>query len=112
MPRRSPRDSSVKKTHAPVRVSHYQPCPGSATPWRGRISFLRSSFPGSSALRASTPGLKAGDPSGASPLRDRQDGLHSDRDYHFLAVELKCVSLLQSADHIRSYYFYSELCDR
>ena len=29
-------------------------------------------FPGSSALRASTPGLKSDDPSGASPLRDRQ----------------------------------------
>ena len=28
-------------------------------------------FPGSSALRASTTGLKAGDPSGAPPLRDR-----------------------------------------
>ena len=29
-------------------------------------------FPGSSALRASTPGLKSDDPSGALPLRDRQ----------------------------------------
>ena len=29
-------------------------------------------LPGSSALRASTPGLKSDDPSGASPLRDRQ----------------------------------------
>ena len=28
-------------------------------------------FPGSSALRASTPGLKDDDPSGATPLRDR-----------------------------------------
>ncbi len=43
-----------------------------ALTWRGRISFPRSSFPGSSALRASTPGLKSDDPSGASPLRDRQ----------------------------------------
>ena len=31
-------------------------------------------FPGSSALRASTPGLKDDDPSGATPLRDRQAG--------------------------------------
>ena len=38
----------------------------------GSISFPASSFPGSSALRASTPGLKSDDPSGASPLRDRQ----------------------------------------
>ena len=32
---------------------------------------MRHRFPGSSALRASTPGLKSDDPSGASPLRDR-----------------------------------------
>lgn len=32
---------------------------------------MRRRFPGSSALRASTPGLKSDDPSGASPLRDR-----------------------------------------
>ena len=32
---------------------------------------MRLRFPGSSALRASTPGLKSDDPSGASPLRDR-----------------------------------------
>lgn len=31
-------------------------------------------------------------PSGASPLRDRQAGLRSDRDYHFFAVKLKCVT--------------------
>ena len=36
-------------------------------------------FPGSSALRASTPGLKDDDPSGAPPLRDRQAALHPDR---------------------------------
>ena len=36
------------------------------------ISLPRSSFPQSSALRASTCGLKSDDPSGASPLRDRQ----------------------------------------
>ena len=35
-------------------------------------------FPGSSALRASTPGLKSDDPSGASPLRDRQAGTSGD----------------------------------
>ena len=64
----------------------------SATPWRGRISFPRSSFPGSSALRASTPGLRSDDPSGASPLRDRQVGLHSDRDCRFFEVELKRIS--------------------
>ena len=33
---------------------------------------MRRGFPGSSALRASTPSLKSDDPSGASPLRDRQ----------------------------------------
>ena len=44
----------------------------SATPWRGRISLSGSSFPRSSALRASTRGLNSEDPSGASPLRDRQ----------------------------------------
>ena len=43
----------------------------SATPWRGRISFLHP-LPRSSALRASTCGLKNDDPSGAAPLRDRQ----------------------------------------
>jgi|GEM_PF-3253207 len=32
---------------------------------------MRRRFPGSSALRASTPGLKSDDPFGASPLRDR-----------------------------------------
>ena len=36
--------------------------------------------------------LKADDPSGGPPLRDRQSGLHSDRDCHFFAVELKCVT--------------------
>ena len=36
--------------------------------------------------------LKSDDPSGASPLRDRQAGLHSERDYHFFAVRLKCVT--------------------
>ena len=44
----------------------------SATPWRGRISLSWSSFPRSSALRASTRGLNSEDPSGASPQRDRQ----------------------------------------
>ena len=38
----------------------------------GSYTLYASRFPGSSALRASTPGLKSGDPSGASPLRDRQ----------------------------------------
>ena len=33
---------------------------------------MRRPFPGSSALRASTCGLKNDDPSGAAPLRDRQ----------------------------------------
>ena len=33
---------------------------------------MRRRFPGSSALSASTPGLKSDDPSGASSLRDRQ----------------------------------------
>ena len=46
----------------------------SATPWRGRIPYMRHRFPGTSALRASTPGLKADDPYGATPLRDRQAG--------------------------------------
>lgn len=40
-------------------------------------------------------------PSGASPLQDRHavasgraqsTGLHSDRDYHFFALKLKCVT--------------------
>ena len=44
----------------------------SATPWRGRISLSGSSFPRSSALRASTRVLNCDDPSGASPMRDRQ----------------------------------------
>ncbi len=93
MPRRRPRDSSVgKKTPRPRQGVALSSLPGECDTLRGRISFLKSSFPGSSALRALTPGLKAGDPSGASPLRDLQDGLHSDRDYHFFAVELKCVS--------------------
>ena len=34
--------------------------------------------PGSSALRASTAGLKSDDPSGVSPLRDRQAGVSGD----------------------------------
>ena len=81
-----------KKKPRPRQGVALSSLPGECDTLRGRISFLKSSFPGSSALRALTPGLKAGDPSGASPLRDLQDGLHSDRDYHFFAVELKCVS--------------------
>ena len=45
---------------------------------RGRISLPGSSFSGSSALRASTAGLKSDDPSEASPLRDRQTGTSGD----------------------------------
>ena len=45
---------------------------------RGRISLPGSSFSGSSALRASTAGLKSDDPSEASPLRDRQAGTSGD----------------------------------
>ena len=36
-------------------------------------------------------------PTGLRPLRDRQYGLHSGRDYHFFAVELKCVTLTERA---------------
>ena len=50
-------------------------------------------FPESSALRASTSGLKSGDPSGASPLRDRQSVWHPDRGAFFSVVMLKCVTL-------------------
>ena len=41
-------------------------------PLAGSYIFTRVFFPGASALRASTPGLKSDDPSRASPLRDRQ----------------------------------------
>ena len=50
----------------------------SATPWRGRISLPGSSFPRSSALRASTRGLRNGHPCrGASfpTLHDELDDL-------------------------------------
>ena len=52
--------------------------------------------PGSSALRASTPGLKADDPSGAPPLRDRQAGALGEEspatDLLCIAVKIKCVT--------------------
>ena len=43
-------------------------------PARGRDGRDPPGYPGSSALRASTPGLKAVDPSRAPPLRDLQPG--------------------------------------
>ena len=71
---RSPEDPWIR------RSKRSRPCQGvalsaysfSAAPWRGRISLSGSSFPGFSALRASTAGLKSDDPSGDLPLRDRQ----------------------------------------
>ena len=58
---------------------------------------MRRRFPGSSALRASTPGLKSDDPSGASPLRDRQTGALGEEsraaDLLRIDVMLKCVIL-------------------
>ncbi len=62
---------------------------------------MRRRSPGSSALRASTPGLKSDDPAGAKPRRDRHavaaglgsvDRIAQDRDYHFFALRLKCVT--------------------
>ena len=100
---RGPEDPWIRhrKRHCdPARVSHWlHDSLISATPWRGRISFLHP-LPRSSALRASTRGLWSDDPSGALPLRDLQAGAsgegwsmrwHSSIDYHFLAVKLKCI---------------------
>ena len=68
---RSPEDPWIRhrKRHCdPARVSHWlHDSLISATPWRGRISFLHP-LPRSSALRASTRGLWSDDPSGALPL--------------------------------------------
>ena len=101
---RSPEDPWIRRCkrlrpRQGVALSAYS---SSATPWRGRISLSGSSFPGFSALRASTPGLKSDDPSGALPLRDRQavaagrgsvDRIaQRHRDYHFFALKLKCVT--------------------
>ena len=73
-PRRRPRDSSAgRNPHDPARVSHLPSLPGECDTLSGSyLIMMINRFPGSSALRASTPGLKSGDPSGASPLRDRQ----------------------------------------
>ena len=61
---------------------------------------MRRRSPGSSALRASTPGLNSDDPSGASPLRDRHAvaaGLGSvDR-----IAQLQGLSLLRFEAQIR-----------
>ena len=114
--RRSPEDLWIRRSkrlrpRQGVALSAYS---SSATPWRGLISLSGSSFPGSSALRASTPGLKSDDPSGALPLRDRQavaGGRGSvdriaqrHRDYHFFALKLTCVT----PDHRRRWRF----CER
>ena len=73
MPRRRPRDRSAgKNPRDPARVSHWQAATQAVRHPSGVVYLSGSSFPGSSALRASTPGLKSDDPSGASPLRDRQ----------------------------------------
>ena len=46
-PRRRPRDRSVGKNPLdPARVSHYQACPWSATPYRGRIYYDDRPLPG------------------------------------------------------------------
>ena len=71
----------------------------------GVENLSRLPLPRSSALRASTRGLKNDDPYGAPPLRDRQAEhqkrdqsmeKHGDRGYHFLAVKLKCVTPAES----------------
>ena len=62
---------------------------------------MRHRFPGSSALRASTPGLKSDDPSGASPLRDRHavapglgsvDRIAQRQGLSLLCFKAKCVT--------------------
>ena len=91
------RGPGIASNRDPARVSHRLPDSLiSATPWRGRISFPSSSFPESSGLRPSTSGLKTGDPSGASPLRDRQAGALGEEsraaDLLCIAVKIKCVT--------------------
>ena len=58
----------------PARVSHWLPNRKVRHPIGVVYSKIGPRFPGSSALRASTTGLKSDDPSGALPLRDRQAG--------------------------------------
>ena len=45
--------------------------------------------------------------------RDQSTGLHSDRDDHFLAVKLRCITLLRSVreqiDYSFDYYISSEI---
>ena len=100
---RSPEDPWIR------RSKRSRPCQGvalsayssSEAPWRGRISLSGSSFPGSSALRASTPGLKSDDPSGATPLRDRQTQWYPVKSAFILAVMLKCTTpgIGEAEDH-------------
>ncbi len=74
-PRRRPRDRSAWRNPPPTPPGcrTYQ-LGNQCDTLSGSYTLYAPSYPGSSALRASTPGLKAGDPSGASPLRDRQAG--------------------------------------
>ena len=61
--------------------------PGECDTLAGSYLFMMiNRFPGSSALRASTPGLKAGDPSGAPPLRDRTAPREEGRAQNFKSV--------------------------
>ena len=74
-PRRRPRDSSVGKFPSTPPGRRTDCLTGKCDTLSGSYLFMMvNRFPGSSALRASTTGLKAGDPSGAPPLRDRQAG--------------------------------------
>ena len=71
-PRRRPRDSSVGKFPSTPPGRRTDCLTGKCDTLSGSYLFMMvNRFPGSSALRASTTGLKAGDPSGAPPLRDR-----------------------------------------
>ena len=96
-PRRRPRDSSVEKSPTtPPGCRTIKLARGVRHP--DGVVYIRhiAGNPGSSALRASTPGLKADDPSGAPPLRDRQAGALGEEspatDLLCIAVKIKCVT--------------------
>ena len=76
-PRRRPRDSSVGKFPSTPPGRRTDCLTGKCDTLSGSYLFMMiDRSPGSSALRASTTGLNAGDPSAAPPLRDRQAGRH------------------------------------
>ena len=71
-PRRRPRDSSVGKFPSTPPGRRTDCLTGKCDTLSGSYLFMMiDRSPGSSALRASTTGLNAGDPSGALTLRDR-----------------------------------------